>query len=163
METGLVELRVRGIALDGPDGAPLVVLEDRARRHRLELPAGPFEASAIIMELEGIAPPRPLTHDLLAEVFRDGGLFLDEVILAPAGATGGGTRARLDYHKGLRHLEREVRPADAIALALRLGAPIEAEPELLEALPFRREPEPEERRKPRILLMEDWKERAVGA
>lgn len=162
METGLVELRVRGIALDEPDGSPIVVLEDRSHSRQIELPAGAFEASAIIMELEGIVPPRPLTHDLLADLFQEGGFFLDEVVLAPAGNTGG-ARARLDYHKGLRRLSKEVRPADAIALALRLDAPIAAEPRLLGAAAQDRSPEPVARRKSRILCFDDWRERAVGA
>ncbi len=160
MDNGLVELRVRGVALDGPEGAPLVVLEDRARRRRVEFPAGPFEASAIIMELEGIAPPRPLTHDLLAEIFREGGFTLDEVVL---GTSRGSVSARLKYRKGQCRLVRDVRPADAVALAIRLGAPIEAEPGLLEAERRRSEPLQRGRRKPRILILDDWKARAVGA
>jgi bifunctional DNase/RNase len=161
METGLVELRVRGVALDSPDGAPYVVLEDRGRGRRIELPIGPFEASAIIMELEGITPPRPLTHDLLADIFRDAGFSLDGVVLSEA--ADGGSRARLEYSKGPRRLEREVRPSDAIALALRLGAPVAAEPRLVEASSALPGPPLRERRKPRILFLDDWKERAVGA
>ena len=163
MDKELVELRVRGIVLDGPEAQPRVVLEDKARRRRVEFPAGAFEASAIIMELEGIAPPRPLAHDILAEVFQEGGFFLDEVVLS---ARGDEVRARLDYRQGLRRLAKEVGPADAVALAIRLGAPIEAEPALFaregEALPSAG-PATRARRKPRILLLEDWRTRAVGA
>ncbi len=169
MEQLLVGLRVRGIALDGPEGVPLVVLEDRLRGRQVALPASPFEASAIIMELEGITPPRPLTHDLLAELFVEGGLVLDGVLLYGGSGGGSSVRARLDYRKGPRRLEREARPADAIALAIRLGATIAAEPGLLEPSPpsalaaGRAEAEREGRRRSRILLFDEWRERAVGA
>lgn len=161
MKTVFVELRVRGVALDGPDGAPLVLLEDRQSGRRLGLPIGPFEASAILMELEGIAPPRPLAHDLLADFFREGGFALDGVILS--GDVAEGAHARLVYRKGLARREKAVRPSDAIALALRLGAPITAEPPLVKAASAPFSPSRHERRKPRILFLEDWKERAVGA
>ena len=161
MQRELVELRVRGVILGSPDGSPYVVLEDRGRCHRLELPIGPFEASAIIVELEGIAPPRPLTHDLLADIFRDAGFSLDAVVLSES--ADGGARARLEYSKGARCLERDVRPSDAIALALRLGVRIAADRALVESAAVPPAPPLQERRKPRILILEDWKERAVGA
>jgi len=164
----LVELRVRGVALDGPGGAPLVVLEDKSRGRCVSLPAGPFEASAIIMEIEGIEPPRLLAHDLLAEVFQEGGFVLDGVVLLP---DRGGASARLEYRRGQRTFSKVVGPADAIALAIKLGAPVEADPELLDALRSRpadaesTRPGPEDalRQAPKILVLDDWRQRAVGA
>jgi bifunctional DNase/RNase len=95
----------------------------------MPMPVGPFEASAIILELEGICPPRPLTHDLLAELFKEAGYNLDRVELF--GSAGSGARARLRYRRGYRRFGKEVRPSDALALALRLHAPIMAEAEML--------------------------------
>jgi len=159
MEKRPEELRVRGIALDDRKGDPIVLLEERRRGLRLGLPVGPFEASAILLELEGITPPRPFAHDLLADLFREAGFILEGVVLSGSPARGG--RARLAYRKGPSRREREVRPADAIALALRLGAPIAAEPGFVEAAALRRRPCGAET--PRILALEDWKERAMGA
>jgi len=152
MAADLVEVHVHRVVIEGGDGLPVVILLDRDRDAGLALPVGPFEASAIIIELEGISPPRPLTHDLLAELFREGGLSLERAELYGELGSGGwrglpdslglafpegGFRAagaplaRLVYRRGLRRREREVRPSDAIALALRLGAPICAERGLL--------------------------------
>lgn len=128
MENGIIELRIRGLSME--DDEPIVILEDRATDKRLIIPVGPFEASAIILELEGITPPRPLTHDLLAVFFEEGGFTLDEVDFF--GDPGTGIRARLSYRKGLRRFAKEVRPSDALALALRLNAPLRAKAALLD-------------------------------
>jgi bifunctional DNase/RNase len=130
MAADLVEVQVHKVVIDGGDGLPVVVLLDHDRDAGLALPVGPFEASAIIMELEGISPPRPLTHDLLAEFFRESGFSLDRVELLGAGE--GGPRARLRYRRGLSSRTREVRPSDAVALALRLKSPICAQRALLD-------------------------------
>lgn len=130
MAADLVEVHVHKVVIDGGDGLPVVILLDGDRDAGLALPVGPFEASAIIMELEGIAPPRPLTHDLLAEVFRESGFSLGRAELFGAGE--GGPRACLRYRRGLLSRTREVRPSDAVALALRLKAPICAQRALLD-------------------------------
>jgi bifunctional DNase/RNase len=150
MKTGFIGLRVRGVSMENDE--PIVVLEDRARDRRLAIPVGPFEASAIILELEGISPPRPLTHDLLAYFFEEGGFSLDEVEIFGAP----GSRARMLYHKGLRRFEKEVRPADALALALRLDAAISAEAAIFD----RGEDDAIARHRPKILAMDEWKARA---
>jgi uncharacterized protein len=155
MKKDSLELRIRGVSME--DDEPIVILEDRSMGSRLQVRVGPFEASAIIIELEGIAVPRPLTHDLLAQVFEEGGFSLDEVELF--GESQDDSRARLSYRKGLRKYEKEVRPSDALALALRLRAPIFAEPSLLA-----KKDEAEARwARPNILPFEDMKGRALRA
>ncbi len=155
MENGTVELRVRGVSIEEDEA--IVILEDRLTDRRLLLPVGPFEASAIILEIEGISPPRPLTHDLLAEFFAEGGFSLDAAELR--GESDSAPRARLSYKKGLRKFVKEVRPSDAIALALKLGAPLRVETSFLE----RQSKTSARWRRPRILGMEDWKARALRA
>jgi bifunctional DNase/RNase len=155
MENGIVELRIRGLSME--DDEPFVVLEDRVTDRRLFVPVGPFEASEIILEMEGISPPRPMTHDLLAEFFSEGGFSLDEV--AFFGDPESGVRARLSYRKGLRRFAKEVRPSDALGLALRLSAPLHAKASFLDlqqrsALPWQR---------PKILGLQDWKLKALRA
>ena len=155
MENGSVDLRVRGVSME--DDEPIVILEDRVTDRRLLVPVGPFEASAIILELEGISPPRPLTHDLLAEIFEEGGFLLDAAELF--GDLTSGTRARLSYRKGLRKFEKEVRPSDAIALALRLGSVLRADSALLAG----RGSGGAAWRRPRILGLDEWKAKALRA
>lgn len=130
-----IELTVRGIAAGFGDESPLIVLQDERKSASLRIPVGPYEASSIILELEGIAPFRPLAHDLLASLFRDHGFLLQFARICDALPDDeGGERflARIRYRKGLRSWEKDVRPSDAIALALRLKAPILASREFLD-------------------------------
>jgi bifunctional DNase/RNase len=130
MTKDFVEVRVHGVAVDDGEGMPVVLLLDKDEGAGIPLSVGPFEASAIIIELQGISPPRPLTHDLLAELFRESGLILERAELY--GAAEVGPQARLIYRRGLIQRRKEVRPSDAVALALRLKAPICAQRSLLE-------------------------------
>ena len=139
------------------DDEPIVILEDRLTDRRLMVPVGPFEASAIILGLEGISFPRPLTHDLLAVFFEEGGFHLDEVEFF--GDEGSGVRARLSYRKGLRKFVKEVRPSDALALTLRLDAPLRAKASLLNL----QEQGSVSWQRPRILALDEWKAKALRA
>jgi bifunctional DNase/RNase len=133
---------------------PIVILEDRATDRRISLPVGPYEASAIILELECITTPRPLAHDLLAYFFLEGGFCLDEVELF--GEPDSGARARLSYRRGLRRFEKEVRPADALALALRLNVEVIAEDSM-----FARRDTPQAAwHRPKIIPLDRWKAHA---
>jgi uncharacterized protein len=152
MKTGFTGLRIRGVSLENDE--PIVILEDRATDRRIRIPVGPYEASAIILELECISPPRPLTHDLLADFFEEGGFSLDAVELF--GQSASGPRARLSYRKGVRKFEKEVRPSDALALALRLDAPVSGEAALFD----HGNAESSTWRRPRILSLSRWKARA---
>jgi uncharacterized protein len=155
-----IELRVRGVCIEGPDDSPKIILESPDGCRSLSVAVGPFEASAIIMELEGITPPRPLTHDLLAIFFREAGYSLDRTELF--GVDPACPKARLVYRRGFRRLDKEVRPADAIALALRLEAKVLVSPEL-----FRERPSPPRDAgadgAARILFLDDWKRRSLAS
>jgi hypothetical protein len=155
MKKRLIELRIRSISME--DDEPFAILEDRTTDRKFQIPVGPFEASAIILELEGISAPRPLAHDLLAEFFTAGGFILDKVEIF--GETASQARAIISYCKGLRKFEKEVRPSDALALAIRLDSPVFAEAGMIE----RQEEESAPWRRHRILALSDWKARAMRA
>jgi bifunctional DNase/RNase len=127
-----IVLSVAGVALD-PDGdSPTVLLRNPSGDRYITVPVGAFEASAIIIEIEGIKPPRPLTHDLFAELFsRHGCRFTAFEIYSQSDEEFLG---RIRYRKGLRGYTMEVRPSDGIALALRLNAPIEADAALFASI-----------------------------
>lgn len=131
MSKDYVPVRVSGVSVEGEDSLPLVHLRDNSGSGDggLGVRVGPFEASAILLQLEGIMPVRPLTHDLMADFFREGGLSLERAEIF--GASSESPRARLIYRHGFSRRAKEVRPSDALALALRLGAPICAERSLL--------------------------------
>ena len=128
----IVRMCLRSVSPGARDGSPFAVLGEAEGGRVLAVPAGPTEACAMVMEMEGITPIRPLTHDLLASFFREAGFVLDRMELSPG--PHGGLKARLFYRTGSRMRVREVRPSDALALAQRLGAPIYAEARLIRSL-----------------------------
>ena len=113
---------VRGVGWDLESRAPVLLLQDHAARLVLPIWIGSYEAGAIAAALEGQAPKRPATHDLLAQV----------VEALNARVTGVDVRSLEGntFFANL-HLEREgealvvdCRPSDAIALAVRANAPV---------------------------------------
>jgi hypothetical protein len=130
----MVSLKIRGFLLDR-DNMPIVMLAEETGQRVLPIWIGPSEASAIIVELERIRPPEPLTHDLLAVLFLRHGLRMErlEIYGRPGGC---GCAARIVYRHGLRRCTLETRPSDGLALAVRLGAPILGAEELLSASQF---------------------------
>jgi bifunctional DNase/RNase len=126
---GMVELHIRGFFLDH-DRMPVAVLSDGTGQKVLPVWIGPSEASSIIVELEEIKSPRPLSHDILASYFQRHGFTMDALEIYGQ-STEHGYNARIKYHRRLRHFEMEVRPSDGLALAVRLKAPVLAADHLL--------------------------------
>jgi bifunctional DNase/RNase len=125
----MIELHIRGFFLDS-DRMPVAVLSDGTGKKVLPMWIGPSEASSIIVELEEIKSPRPLSHDILASYFQRHGFTMDKLeIYGQSGEFG--YNARIKYHKRLRHFEMEIRPSDGLALAVRLKSPVLAEDNLL--------------------------------
>lgn len=131
MVKDMVFVEVSGVSVEEGDVLPLVYLRESAGMGEggISVRVGPFEASAILLQLEGITPSRLLTHDLMADLFREGGMSLERAELF--GPPGEDPRARLVYRRGFSRHAKEVRPSDALALALRLKAPICAERSLM--------------------------------
>lgn len=103
-------------------GAYAILLKEVSGIRRLPIIIGAFEAQAIALEIEGIKPPRPLTHDLLKQVIDNLGATIVEVIVDEL-------RENTFYAKIILELstmtnEIDSRPSDAIALAVRAQAPI---------------------------------------
>lgn len=132
--TGLVEMRladVRRRTVD--DGQPhnyLVVLEEAGGARQLLFWVGPFEGTALAMQLAGVRPDRPLPYTLTADLLRALGGQLrevrihrltDEVFFAAVVVEGAGKAETLD-----------ARPSDAVNLALLAGVPIRVEPAVIE-------------------------------
>ena len=103
-------------------GAYAILLKEINGIRRLPIIIGAFEAQAIALEIEGIKPPRPLTHDLLKQVIDNLGATIVEVIVDEL-------RENTFYAKIILEIstmtnEIDSRPSDAIALAVRAQAPI---------------------------------------
>ncbi len=117
-----IQLNIKGISLHQESQLPVIILQSLDEKHTIPISIGPFEASAIITELENIHPPRPLTHDLFSEIlikhkFKLTSLYLYKSIKDKY-------YSRIYYKKNLRVYSMEVRPSDGIALIIRQGGEI---------------------------------------
>lgn len=132
MNAEMLRVRVKAVAMLSEDDPPIVILEEDGGMGEFSIAIGAAEAGAILMELQGIATPRPLTHELVSQVFKEQGITIRRVELYGLyGPDEDGYLARMEYGKGLRTWIRDVRPSDALALAVVTGAPVFAHQSLL--------------------------------
>ncbi len=111
-------------------GAYALVLGEIDGNRRLPIIIGAFEAQAIALELEKIQPPRPMTHDLLRDTFDAVDIDVSEVVIDELRE--GTFFAKVRYqHNGEEH-QLDSRPSDAVALAVRVDAPIYVAPAVLD-------------------------------
>jgi bifunctional DNase/RNase len=126
----MIEVTVAQLGLDRTTNSPVVILREKDGERVLPIWIGPAEASAIAMELQGIKPPRPMTHDLLKTIITGLGANVRRIhISAIKDKT---YFAELWLSRDDHVFQLDARPSDSIALALRVNAPIFAEPDLLE-------------------------------
>ena len=118
----MIEMKVMGIALDTRTGSPIVVLHDKQNRRALPIWIGSAEASAIIRKIENLNVVRPMTHDLIPDIIQKTGYKLDRVEINDVEQET--YFASLFLTKGDEVIEIDSRPSDAIAVAIRVDAPI---------------------------------------
>ena len=119
----MIEMKVMGIALDTRTGSPIVVLHDKNNRKALPIWIGSAEASAIIRKIENLAVSRPMTHDLIIDIIQKTGHSIDRIEINDVEKE---TYYATIYLKGDNDtlIEIDARPSDAIAVAIRVDAPI---------------------------------------
>lgn len=121
----LCKLNVLGVARGGTrSGFCSLLLESESDHQRLQIVIGTAEANAIECSLRGITPPRPLTQDIMARTMECFALTLRQVVLYMLSGEIFG--AKLTIASVEAEHEIDARSSDAIALALRMGAPIYA-------------------------------------
>lgn len=103
-------------------GAYALILKETNGKRKLPIIIGAFEAQSIALELEGMKPPRPLTHDLMKSIIDTFAVSLNEVCISEL--RDGTFYAKLSVEGLSETQEIDSRPSDAIALAVRYGAPI---------------------------------------
>lgn len=114
-----VQVEILGLSSNySSGGAYALILKEIDGVRRLPIIIGSFEAQSIALEIEGIKPPRPLTHDLMKNIIDSLGLTLNEITISEL--RDGTFYATLS----LDSVEIDSRPSDAIALAVRFGVPI---------------------------------------
>lgn len=119
-------------------GAYALILKEVNGNRRLPIIIGAFEAQSIALEMEGIKPPRPLTHDLMKNLIESTGNDLSEITISEL--RDGTFFARLLVSAQ----EIDARPSDAIALAVRFGAPIFVSDKVMDEAGFLPENEEQE-------------------
>ncbi|MFQ5882637.1 MAG: bifunctional nuclease family protein [Candidatus Methylomirabilales bacterium] len=118
----LVRMTVRGIALDPITNMPIVILKDLEEKRALPIWVGIFEANAIALELEKIATPRPMTHDLIKNILDGLGATVQQIVVNDLKDNTFFAVIEVNYDGNVVNIDS--RPSDAIALALRVNAPI---------------------------------------
>ncbi|MEM1125282.1 MAG: bifunctional nuclease family protein [Bacteroidota bacterium] len=111
-------------------GAYALVLGEIEGNRRLPIIIGAFEAQAIALELEKIQPPRPMTHDLLRDAFEALDAEVMDVVIDEL--RDGTFFAKVRYLQGGEEGQLDARPSDAVALAVRVDAPIFVAPAVLD-------------------------------
>ena len=120
--TQLVPMSIKGLMLDPVSNSPIVVLKDDTEKFFLPIWVGIFEANAIALQLENVSTPRPMTHDLLRNMISELDARVTRVVINDLRDSTFFAQIRVII--GDRTLELDARPSDAIALALRVEAPI---------------------------------------
>ena len=119
----LIQVEILGLSTSSSSGgAYALVLGESEGGRRLPIIIGAFEAQAIALELEKIQPPRPMTHDLLRDLFEQVGGEVVSVVISEL--RDGTFYAKVKFvHQGDER-ELDSRPSDAVAIAVRTDAPI---------------------------------------
>src|SRR5262249_33807753 len=127
---GPQEADVTRVMVDPQSRQPLGVLQGRGDKRTPGLTIGHFEANGIAIPLQGVTPPRPLTHDLILNLLSDLKASLSRIVI---------TDLKNDIYYAVLHLDvggtprtLDSRPSDAIALALRAKVPIMVEDRVFE-------------------------------
>jgi hypothetical protein len=125
-----VEMKIRGLMMDPVTNMPIVVLKDVSGTSILPIWVGIYEANAIALEIEKVATPRPMTHDLIKTLLTGLETGVRKVVVSDL---------RDDTFFAVIWLEKngqlisvDSRPSDALAIALRLDCPIYVEEQVLQ-------------------------------
>ena len=117
-----IEMSIKGLMVDPVTNTPIVILRDKDGQKVLPIWVGIFEANAIALQIENIATPRPMTHDLLRNVIHDLKAEVLKIVVCDLQENTFYALIYLELNGGTVAID--ARPSDAIALALRTRAPI---------------------------------------
>ena len=139
----LIQVDIFGLSLSSTvsGGGYAIILKEVSGEKRLPIIIGQFEAQAIALELEGIKPPRPLTHDLLKNIIELLGYNVECVIIYDLRDSTFYAKIKFDIPT---IDDIDARPSDAIAVALKFGAPIYVSVSIMEEIGFIQEYENKE-------------------
>lgn len=124
-----VEMKIRTLMMDPVTQMPIVILRDLAGETILPIWVGVYEANAIALEIEKVATPRPMTHDLIKTILN--GLTADVKKVVVSELKDDTFYAVICMERDGKPIRIDSRPSDALAIALRLDCPIYVEEQVL--------------------------------
>jgi uncharacterized protein len=127
-----IEVKIRGLMMDPNSGTPIIILKDVQSDMMLPIWVGAYEANAIALEIEKIAPQRPMTHDLLRNLIVEMGAEVVRVVVTELRDNTFFAVIEMRNSAG-ELITLDSRPSDAIALALRADCPIFVHEEVINA------------------------------
>jgi bifunctional DNase/RNase len=138
-----IEVKIRGLMMDPNSGTPIIILKDINSETLLPIWVGAYEANAIALEIEKIAPQRPMTHDLLRNLIAEMGAEVKRVVITELKDNTFFAIIEMVKSNG-ENVSLDSRPSDAIALALRVDSPIYVDEAVINASQAVRSEEEEE-------------------
>jgi hypothetical protein len=118
----MLEMIVKGLAIDPSTNMPIVILKDLEEERALPIWVGIFEANAIALEMESVPTPRPMTHDLIKNILEETEATVLRIVVNDL--KDNTFYAEIYLSLNGNEVAIDSRPSDAIALALRVDAPI---------------------------------------
>ncbi|MFB3071891.1 MAG: bifunctional nuclease family protein [bacterium] len=118
----MLEMKVKGLAIDPSTNMPIVILKDLEEERALPIWVGIFEANAIALEMESVPTPRPMTHDLIKNILEETEATVLRIVVNDL--KDNTFYAEIYLSLNGNEVAIDSRPSDAIALALRVDAPI---------------------------------------
>ncbi len=125
-----VEMKIKGLMIDPVSNMPIIILRNPEGEAVLPIWVGIFEANAIAMQIEKIASPRPMTHDLVCNIIEGLRARVEKIVITDLRDNTFFALIHLD--RAGEHLTVDARPSDAMAIALRSRVPILVEEAVLE-------------------------------
>lgn len=122
-------MKIKGLVVDPISKMPIVVLEDLNNERILPIWIGVFEANAIALKIENISTPRPMTHDLVKNFLEKLNISVEKVVVNDVRDNTFYAMIHCRYKD--QTITIDSRPSDAIALSLRVDAPIFVEDEVV--------------------------------
>lgn len=125
-----VLMEIKGLMMDPVSNVPIVVLRNEKTNQFLPIWIGVFEANSIALQLEDVEPPRPMTHDLAVRLLESLEAAIERIVVTDL--VDGTFFAEIHLRSNGQTKTVDSRPSDAIALALRVDAPVYVTLEVLE-------------------------------
>ena len=126
-----VEMKIRGLMMDPVTNMPIVILKDAEGKSVLPIWVGVYEANAIALEIEKVATPRPMTHDLIKNILMGMTTGVRKVVVSELKDDTFFALIWIEHNGEM--ISIDARPSDALAVALRLDCPIYVDDDVLKS------------------------------